>query len=330
MERKFKKRLKIITMCLFCLISYIASAQKSFEFVVIPDSQTLVEEFPEVYKAQMEWIANNKKRFSFALHVGDITQNNSEEEWEVAKSGLFLLNKKVPYNLSLGNHDMGSKSGKFADTRNTTLANTFFPVSEYINNSKAIETFPKGTIDNTCSEYQLAGKRWLVFSLEFGPRNKTLVWVENLIKSHPHHKIIINTHAYMYEDNTLHDGDDYWQPQAYGVGKDIGSEAVNNGCDIWTKLVKKYKNIMFVFSGHVLKSGVGTLVSTGDKGNKVYQMLANYQKHVKGEGKADSGYLRIIKVDKKHKTISVKTYSPWLNKFRTELEHEFVFENVKI
>jgi hypothetical protein len=59
-------------------------------------------------------------------------------------------------------------------------------------------------------------------------------------------------------------------------------------------------------------------------------MLANYQKNVKGVEKGDSGYLRIIKVDKKSKSISVKTYSPWLDNFRTEPDHEFTFSDVKI
>ncbi|MFC0604875.1 metallophosphoesterase [Winogradskyella pulchriflava] len=307
-----------------------SSKGDSFEFVVLPDTQTLVEEFPEVYMNQLQWIERNKERFSFVLHVGDITQNNSEEEWQVAKSGLSLLNKKVPYNLALGNHDMGSEIGKFADTRNTMLANRFFPHSEYISQSNSIATFPKGSIDNNCAEYDLVGQKWLVFSLEFGPRNKTIEWVNGIIANHPNHKVILNTHSYMYNDNTLQDGNDWYLPQKYGVGKDTGAEAVNDGGQLWEKLVKPNKNIIMVFSGHILGSGVGQLVAKNNYGNTVYQMLANYQKNVKGVEKGDSGYLRIIKVDKKTNTISVKTYSPWLDKFYTNPEHEFTFTNVEI
>jgi hypothetical protein len=198
-----------------------------------------------------------------------------------------------------------------------------------VKNSNAIAVFPENTIDNTCSEFKLSGDNWLVFSLEFGPRNKTITWAESLIAQYPNHKIIINTHAYMYEDNTLQDGEDWWQPQAYGIGKSKGEEATNNGGQLWEKLVKRHKNVLFVFSGHVLKSGVGTLVSKGDHGNKVYQMLANYQKGVKTVEKGNSGYLRIIKVDSANEIISVKTYSPWLDQYKTEPEHQFTFENVE-
>ena len=303
-------------------------AQDSFEFVVVPDTQTYVEEFPEVYMKQMEWIANEGKRFAFMLHVGDITQNNSDDEWALAQKGLYLLNGKVPYTLALGNHDMGSKAGAFADTRNTEFANRYFPLNDYIKNSNAIAVFPENTIDNSCSEFKLLGDDWLVFSLEFGPRNKTITWVKSIIEKYPNHKIIINTHAYLFHDNTHLDGNDWALPQNYGVGKLTDEDAVNDGGQLWEKLVKKHKNILMVFTGHITGSGVGNLVSEGDNGNKVYQMLANYQKGVKTVEKGDSGYLRIIKVDKTAKTISVKTYSPWLNQYKTEPDQEFTFENI--
>lgn len=318
-----------LTWSILMFSSVYCLAQNSFEFVVLPDTQTYVEEYPEVYMKQMQWIADQGDRFSFAIHVGDITQNNSEAEWTIAKAGFSLLDGKVPYHLALGNHDMGSAPGKFADTRNTELANTFFPINEYISNSNTIATFPENTIDNSCAEYDLAGEKWLVFSLEFGPRNKTIDWANKLIAKHPDHKIIVSTHAYLYNDNTLQDGDDWYLPQKYGVGKATGDDKVNDGGELWEKLINPNKNTLLVFSGHILGSGVGQLVSKNKFGNNVYQMLANYQKNVIGVEKGDSGYLRIIKVDKNHKTISVKTYSPWLDTFKTEPEHEFKFENVQ-
>lgn len=318
------------TIVLALLVSGIMKAQKSFEFVVLPDTQTYVEEFPEVYFKQMEWIEKNKDRFSFVLHVGDITQNNSKEEWTTARKGFAILDGKVPYHLALGNHDMGSGPGKFADNRNTEFANEYFPYNAYKQQSNTIASFPKETIDNTCANYNLIGQNWLIFSLEFGPRNKTIQWVDSIIKKHPKHKVIINTHAYMYDDNTLQDGDDWYLPQKYGVGKSEGEDAVNDGGQLWEKLVKTNKNIIMVFSGHILGTGVGQLVSENVFGQNVYQMLANYQKNVKGVEKGDSGYLRIIKVDKKLQTISVKTYSPWLDQFKKEPDHEFTFENIKL
>lgn len=308
----------------FFLFNISVSAQGSFEFVVLPDTQAYMEEHPEIYLDQMQWIAENKDRFSFALHVGDITQSNNHEEWKIAKEGFDLLKNKVPFSFALGNHDMGSEPGKFADTRNTSLANHYFSPEEIPN---LMDSFPEGTVDNLCSSFTINGEKWMVLSLEFGPRNKTIEWAEALIKTNPDHKVIIVTHAYLYEDDTLHDGDDWWQPGGYGIGEDTGSEAPNNGRELWEKLVKKHKNINMVFSGHILKSGVGTLVSTGDHGNKVYQMLANYQKGVEGSEKGGNGFLRIIKVEEN--TITVKTYSPWLDEYKAEEEHDFILNDLE-
>ena len=320
------RKLFFINLFMIAIFGY---SQNSFEIVVLPDTQTYVDEFPEVFESQLNWLKQNSSRFSYVLHVGDITQNNSDDEWEIASQGFSLLDGQIPYSIALGNHDMGSAPGKFADTRNTEKANSYFPLNRFENNTKVIASFPEGSIDNLCTEFEAGGKQWMILSLEFGPRNKTIKWAEKLIKTHPDHNVIINTHAYLFFDNTFLDGKDWALPQNYGVGKLEGDDAVNDGAQLWKKLVSKYKNILIVVTGHITGTGVGTLVSDGNNGNKVYQMLANFQKDVKTVEKGDSGYLRIIKVDLDNHTISVKTYSPWLDDYKTEPEHQFIFNNVK-
>ncbi len=325
--KRFLNILAVFLGILLTLPSSVLAQEVAFEFVVLPDTQTYVEEYPEIYLHQMQWLANNKDRFSFALHVGDITQNNNGKEWDIAKKGFKSIDGRVPYSIALGNHDMGSEGGKFADTRNTSLANAFFSVKEI---SNLIESYPEGKIDNLLSEFRIGNQKWMVLSLEFGPRNKTIVWADEMIKKYPEHNFIVITHAYLFEDSTLHDGEDWWLPENYGIGKDSGEEAPNNGGQLWEKLIKKHDNISMVFSGHILKSGVGTLVGERENANKVYQMLANYQKGVEGSENGGNGFLRIIKVDPKNQRIEVKTYSPWLDEFMNEQEHNFTFENVQL
>jgi len=188
--------------------------------------------------------------------------------------------------------------------------------------------FEEGKMDNVWYSFKAGGLEWLVLCLEFGPRNMVLDWAGKIIDSHPTYKVIINTHAYMYSDDTRMGTNDYWLPQEYGIGKDTGENTVNNGEQIWDKLIKKYPNILFVFSGHVLNDGTGTLVSTGIHGNKVYQMLANYQDGVEGAIRGKNGFLRIIDINVKEKQIDVKTYSPYLREYKLDKEHQFSFEDV--
>ncbi len=302
--------------------------EKSFTIVLLPDTQMYAEKYPEIFRAQTEWIAEHAGDISFVLQQGDITNKNTEEQWEVAAGAFGIFDGKVPYILAPGNHDTGLKGR--TDKRNTDLFNHYFPYSKYSKSKGFAGAFHEGEMDNVYYIFEAGGRKWLVLSLEFGPRNEVLDWAGEVIRNHPKHLVIINTHAYLYSDDTrMGPGKDHkWLPETYGVGKDTGKMAVNNGEEIWNKLAGKYENVLFVFSGHVLNDGTGKLVSKGVNGNLVYQMLANYQGGVKGAENGGNGYLRIINVNVPESMVSVKTYSPWINNYKTESDQEFNFSGV--
>jgi hypothetical protein len=324
-----KYLIKLFSLILLLIVFGSGRAKSSFMLVLLPDTQTYTSNYPEIFKSQTSWIAENAKNIAFVLHQGDITDNNSEEQWKVAAESFSKLDGKVPYTFVPGNHDTG-EGGKTLD-RNMTMLNKFMPYSKYSQVPGFGGAFVPGEMANTWHTFKAGGYDWLILSLEFGPRNKVLDWAAGIIENHPRHKIIINTHAYLYSDNTrMGEGKGQkWLPQNYPVGKDVGPEAANNGEQMWEKLIKNYPNIMFVFCGHVLNRGTGMLVSEGIHGNKVYQMLANYQGGVEGTENGGNGFLRLIKIDPKNSSVSVKTYSPYLNKYKTEPDQEFTFENVK-
>ncbi len=278
--------------------------------VLLPDTQSYAESYPEIFYAQTEWIAEHSAEIAFVLHQGDITDDNNEKQWKVAEEALGKLDGKVNYALAAGNHDMGT--GGSADIRDTGLFNRFFPYNKYSKQPAFGGAFEPGKMDNVYFLFRAGGIKWLVLSLEFGPRNQVLDWAAKVIREHPDHRVIINTHAYLYSDDTrMSEARGHkWLPQYYGVGKDTGQNAVNNGEQIWKKLAGKYENVLLVFSGHVLNDGTGRLVSTGEQGNEVYQMLANYQRGVESSVNGGNGYLRIIGINTRDSLISVRTYSP--------------------
>src|SRR5690606_26150324 len=136
----------------------------------------------------------------FVLHQGDITNNNIAQQWEVAVQAMNIMDGKVPYTFVTGNHDIGT-NGK-TDVRNTELFNTYFKYEKYSKIKEFGGAFEKGLMDNTWYKFKAGGFNWLILSLEFGPRNKVLEWASEIIKTHPKYKVIINTHAYMYSDET--------------------------------------------------------------------------------------------------------------------------------
>jgi hypothetical protein len=60
----------------------------------------------------------------------------------------------------------------------------------------------------------------------------------------------------------------------------------------------------------------------------VYQMLANYQEGVRGSVKGGNGWLRILTMNYKKRTLSVQTYSPYIKEFKKDAAHNFVLREV--
>lgn len=318
--------LRLILIASIVFISCSPDLHKA-RFVLLPDTQYYAEKYPEVLDSQINWITRHARDINLVIQQGDLTQNNSEKEWQVVQKAFYRLNNKVPYVLAVGNHDMGSTAGKFADVRNTNLFNQYFPYSTLASLPAFAGAFESNKADNAYYTLETGKQKWLVLTLEFGPRNSVLQWAGDVISRHPDRTVIVNTHSYMFSDSTRQGVGDSWRPQAYGVGKDTGTHAVNDGEDIWNKLVKKYPNTRFVFSGHVLNSGVGTLISVNESGNYVYQMLANYQTET-GNSNGGNGWLRILDMDFKKRTLKVSTWSPYLNRTFEKPGHNFIINHV--
>ena len=312
----------LIILCL-SLFSCIGNDDDTVTLVLLPDTQIYSERYPDIFHAQTAWIAKKADSIDFVLHQGDITNHNTSEEWEVAAAAMHRLDGVVPYAFTIGNHDMGTNGS--ADKRNTDLFNQWFPYQEYNNRPEFGGAMESGKMDNTWWTFNAGGTDWLVVSLEFGPRDNVLDWAGGIIKAHPEHKVIINTHAYMYADDTRMGAkpEHKWLPKSYGLAN---NDTVNDGETIWEKLASQYPNVFLVFSGHVLGDGTGTLTSKGNHGNLVYQFLANYQSGVDDSAYGGSGFLRIVKINLSKAEISVKTFSPYLDSYNTAQDQDFTIQ----
>lgn len=322
--------MKRILLCLaLCTLSTSCAsalfAQNTFKLVLMPDTQTYAQNYPETFLAQTRWAADHADEVAYVLHQGDITNNNVEKQWEVAAEAMWRLEGRVPFSLAHGNHDLGENGG--CGDR-STLMNDYFPYARYAAQRGFGGTYEKDDIGNNWHTFEAGGKKWLIVTFEFGPRNKVLAWADGVVEKHPDHLVIVNTHAYMFSNDKRMTEGDRWLPQNYPIGKEAtGDEAVNDGEMMWRKFVSKHPNMRFVFSGHVLNGGTGFLVSEGKHGNKVYQILANYQKGVKGLV-GNEGYMRIMTFDPKNNRVGIKTYSPRLDQYLEEPNQEFVLEKV--
>jgi len=294
-----------------------------FTLVVLPDSQYYTHPYAsrggssDMFTAQTQWIAEHKDQMNiaFVLHEGDLTDWNNAADWANARFSMSWLNGVVPYAMAVGNHD-----GLAWSQNQTTLFNAFFPQYQFQDLPTFGGVFESNRMDNCYHLFSAGGVDWLVMALEFGPRNEVLAWANQVVTNHPDRQVILVTHTHVYSDSTLHGSSPYhaWLPTSSG--------RQNNGTDVWDKFLSHHANVRFVFNGHVLNSGIGRLVGVGDQGNRVYQMLANYQMNLLG----GAGYLRIVQLFPDQDRMSVRTYSPYLDTSLTDSGNQFDYANLGI
>jgi len=295
----------------------------SWTLVVLPDTQHYSECYPGLFNLQTQWVVANKKRYNIAyvLTLGDVTNHNNKLQWERAERALSQLDGVVPYTLVLGNHDYGA--GGKAKTRDT-LADNYFPLSRFANWPTFGGTMEDGRIENSYHLFTAGGQKWLILGLEWGPRDKALEWGNQILRKYQNRKAIITTHAYLYSDSTRYNWQDKgkeqkWNPHNYGT-----AGGVNDGEEIWQKLVKKHANVFMTINGHVLNDGLGFLVSKANNGNPVNQMLVNFQDPIHPLG--GEAWLRLLEFLPDCKTIQAKTYSPLYEKYKTDPDNQFVIK----
>jgi hypothetical protein len=292
-----------------------------FTVVALPDTQFYAAKFPEIFEAQATWLLEEHQRgdVAFVLHEGDIVDNDVDQQWGPAAASLHRLDGIVPYVLSAGNHDY---PGDGWSASRSTLIDTYFPVSTFTGSPWFGGTFEADHIENNYALFDVpGGGRWLVLSLEFGPRDEVLAWANAVAQQYASTPAMVVTHAYLYDDDTRYDHTkgphQYWNPHSYPI--DGAPGGVNDGEEIWQKLVLGNSNIRFVFCGHVVDRGVGRLTSVRPDGTIVHQVLANYQMLPRG----GNGFLRVMQFFPTLGTVHVQTYSPSLDVLKTDPDNDF-------
>jgi hypothetical protein len=322
-----------------------ATTAQSFSFVVLPDTQYYASTWRDVFLAQTRWVVANRDalHIGFVLHTGDIVDDDVPVQWEAATAAMHLLDGVVPYVLAAGNHDYTD----LADRQG--LVNQYFPVSEIAQQQWFGGTFEPDHIENSYSVIAAGGASWLVISLEFGPRDEALAWADGVLKQHPTTPAIVVTHAYLYADDQLYDHDrkaapgqprppaQPFDPHDYVMMGQPGT-SINDGAEMYRKLIGPNSNVKLVFCGHVVSGNdlppgtAGRMTTVRPDGSTVHQILANYQTCLAApcadyDGDlvhGGNGFLRVVQVSPEAGTIWVSTYSPYLDQSLTDPANQFV------
>jgi Calcineurin-like phosphoesterase/Carboxypeptidase regulatory-like domain len=316
MRRRHSHILFFYLLCLTVASSWSQTPTDEFTIVALPDTQFYSSTYPQIFAAQTSWIAQHvaDQNIRLVVGLGDIVDGGGNlSQWQNADAAVRLLDGRVPYMMAIGNHDydQNNPSGRTASTHNF---NSFFGPQRYSAATWYRGSFPSGSNENFYGVLTINGKDYLIVVLEFAPRDASLNWAAGIIGANPTKEVIIVTHMFTYADNTRISQCDSNSAASFGVGQD------NNGEDMWWKLVRKFPNIHLVLSGHVVQGdGTGRRMDLGASGNLVNQILSDYQSDPLGGG----GFLRIIKISPSLNRVSVSTYSPYLNQFKTDDHNQF-------
>lgn len=327
----------IFLLCFACAKAEKKPASDPFTLIVLPDTQGYADirhketqrhwrgigDQRACFFKQTEWIKTNKEKMniSMAIHVGDITQTEHEDEWKIADRAFKTIDDHVPYLLCSGNHDMGYSpvDRKTSHSRSSHFS-TYFPPSRFTKNPLYDSHFDKekgrhfrkeGEIENYYLFLKAGGMKFLILTLEFKPRDETLAWANKVVSEHPDCRIIIVTHSYLTSKKGQRSTFDHYPVNG------------NSGKAIWGKFVSQHNNIFLVLSGHALEN---RLTSRGRHGNAVHQIQADYWYFDLPRIKAGSGFLRIMTFLPDQNTIEVQTYSPVLDEFLVRPTSKFTLD----
>lgn len=280
--------------------------------VVLPDTQIYCKDRPHLLEAQVDWLleARERERIRVVVHVGDVVDDNSDEQWARAAT-LRRLDGVVPYVIASGNHDLGPR-GSGSD-RDSGLSRWFAGMS-------VDGAFAPGVVDSAFVRWQTPTGPWLALTLEFAPRRAVLAWAREVLRAHPDHDALVATHAFLYSDGTRYAAagerpDQKWPPHAYGVAS--SPEGGSDGEAIYRELVEPSPNVRLVVCGHVLNEGTARRTDARAGGGVVHQLLANYQHGREG----GASYLRLLRFA--GDAVRVHTYSPWLDEELTDAANRF-------
>lgn len=224
----------------------------------------------DVFDSQTQWILDNlnNQNIVFVSHAGDVVDTNHESQWDVAKRYLNRFHGKVPYGISLGNHDMTSHG-------DTYLYQKYFPSSLF----NSFDWYG-GSFENNTNSYQLLssnGIDLIIFHIECNAPDRVLEWTNSVLEKYPDRLAIITTHMFLGPRETpIKDIDYYEKPKGIMRWHKTFEKEGNSPQQLWDKCFKKHVNIKMILCGDQSRTNALYQKYLGENGNIVHVFLSDY------------------------------------------------------
>jgi hypothetical protein len=314
MKKRLKKQEFIFIITLICISSSMSIAENSkpsiirdeqannyvtnnqnFTIIVLPDTQYYSQTYPAIYTNQTQWIVNHKDALNilYVAHEGDIV-NNAYQRYQYVNACTSMSYLEDPKTTQLPDGIPYSILPGNHD-RPTFNYNHYFGVRRF----KGRDYYGGHYSFNNNNNYVLfsaAGMDFIAISLQYNPNMNKINWANHLLQIYANRRAILVSHDILN----------------LAGGWDKPGQTIYN-------TIKNNRNLFLMLCGHNL--GEARRTDTYNS-NVVYTLLADYQSYSNG----GDGFLRIMEFCPATNEIRVKTYSPYLNQFKTDNSSQFTLE----
>jgi hypothetical protein len=334
------------TLCGSILLLPIAAQSAEFSIVLIPDTQMYVEEHPEVFEAQIDWIVANEvaENIIYVAHLGDLKDDAScdnktvnlgtgggRSEWQIVDQALAELDTAdIAYGVVPGNHDFDQVAGDCPNftterplgTFNSLLGPTRFAGTPHYGDP-SVPTNGNRVINSNEDNFTLfesSGVKFIAINLAYHEGanavndDPEIVWANNLLSTYSDRLGIITSHYFMDEN----------------PGNSLGPY----GQEVYDGLSGN-PNMFMMLSAH--RFGEAWLVETTGRGGMqpVQVLLSDYQRDefpaadgdrdtppndpnpagidftdIDQNSFGDSGFMRIMRFDTVTGMVNIETFIP--------------------
>lgn len=288
----------------------------SFSIVVIPDTQRYqisgkdsaganpIRLSNPIFESWTDWISNHiiEQRIVFVSHVGDIVDVNNRDQWQVARRCMDKLHGKVPYGISVGNHDMtGEGNSKLFQEY---FAKERFESFDWYGGCYEIDGETQAVSVNNANSYQLfeaGGMQFIVLHLECNAPDEVLKWASDVLNQHHDKRAMITTHMGLGPKDRPVKAEEYFTaPKGRMTWTKRHGPRGNSPQQMWEKCFSKHENIFMVCCGDQSRTQAMRQKSIGKNGNTVHEVLSDY---------GNNG-LRLMRFIPSKNQIKVFTYEP--------------------
>jgi hypothetical protein len=293
-----------------------AAPEGSFSFVVIPDTQAYrgegtkaepeskAEVTNRIFETHVQWIARNLEahHIQFVSHVGDIVDIDRDAEWRVARACMDQIHGKVPYGISVGNHDMTSAG-------DSSLFQKYFPKSRFESFDWYGGAYAGSPSDprhsgNNANSYQLfnaGGLDFVFLHLECNAPDDVLEWANSLLETHKNRRAFITCHMGWGPRAKPKAVEEFiTAPKGRMEWSKIHGKRGNTPQQLWEKCYRKHSNLVAVFSGDQSRTQAIRAATAGEHGNIIHEIMQDY----------GSGWLRLYRFVPGENRIDAFTFDP--------------------